>query len=38
MTGRDLKKYLMSLGQFKNVYIVDIVDGEVDGMVPSQLL
>lgn len=37
MTGRELEKYLMSLGQFKthDVYIVDIVDGEVDGMVPS---
>lgn len=37
MTGRDLEKYLVSLGVFttQNSYIVDIVDGKVDGMVPS---
>lgn len=37
MTGRDLEKYLVSLGIFtkQNNYIVDIVDGKVDGMVPS---
>lgn len=37
MTGRDLEKYLVSLGVFttQNNYIVDIVDGKVDGMIPS---
>jgi hypothetical protein len=40
MTGRDLEKYLVSLGVFttQNNYIVDIIDGKVDGMFPSQLL
>ena len=37
MTGRELEKYLMSLDRFttQNTYIVNVVDGKVDGTVPS---
>lgn len=37
MTGRELEKYLMSLGLFttQHAYIVNVVDGKVDGTVPS---
>jgi hypothetical protein len=37
MTGVELQKYLMSSGLFKdeNVYMVEIIDGEIYNRVPS---